>query len=713
MRQLCASRVSSLVAVFLAGAFPGCGGGGAGGDGTDGGKGLDGGTGPGKTAITNLSPSSGGSGIDLSTYPTRATIDPAGGTLTLASGPTLTVAPGVLGSAVTLGMRPGAAAPTVGAPGYTVLSSWYDVATSNLETVTATGVIALDVPGTPPAEAVAHPGLQLLAIVNGLTLPIDGTFNAATGTFHVELLGLPPSFTIALAFNPGIQKLATDDPATLLDVLPVAKDQAAVPWSNLDFWLVFDGNVVKLEGAKKVLAWARAAATAYSNAGLKEPFLRKETVGTKARWTIHLTTDGSYFGEGVAADNGLFGRQYMSVDRIASLPTNSLGSGQASIAHEMFHAIFRSYAISNLVFCNPATECRRSYAGINEGMATAAGYWIDQGSPAKPRPNQTVRPAWWPFAWFTPKDGDTMYMNQDFYVYLLRVGTLANFRMQLEALATAVVPANSDMFATLNAYGMALDAKDTGFGGNFSQTWAWYIADRTYARTPDGWLWPSEPAGAIPGTGYVLDASLFDAESNVQITKDDCTAGANSLDCSVLLSKRYPLGPIVVSANIGSLNLPSALVGKPLTGTFDSIVSGGSGVFTVFGEKNGKGSAAATVRSPEGNSVTLENVGTDYPTVRMVMVPSGAPNPTLMVEMSFSVPAAAKVWLLCEGASGTTETYGCIGWDGDNTFTDASDECLFAGYMTSNAQFTTKAACAAQCVTTANATAWRTCKTPS
>ena len=365
------------------------------------------------------------------------------------------------------------------------------------------------------------------------------------------------------------------------------------------------------------------------------------------------------------------------------------------------------------MFCNPAKECRRSYAGINEGMATAAGYWIDQGSPAKPRPNQTVRPLYWPFAWFTPKDSDTMYMNQDFYVYLLRVGTLANFRMHLEALTSAVVPANSDLLTTLNAYDMALDTSTTGFGGNFTQTWAWYVADRAYARTADGWLWPNEPAGTLPGTGYVLDASLFDADSNVQITKNDCTPGTSSLDCSVLLSKRYPLGPIVVSANVSSLNLPSALAGKALTGTFDAIVSGGTAAFTVFGEKNGKGSAAAAVRSPEGDSVTLANVGTDYPTVRVVVVPSGAPNPTMMVEMSFAVPTAAKVWRLCEGASGTTETYGCIGWDGDTTFTDASDECLFSGYMTSNAQFTTKAACTAQCVTTANATSWRTCKTPS
>jgi hypothetical protein len=380
----------------------------------------------------------------------------------------------------------------------------------------------------------------------------------------------------------------------------------------------------------------------------------------------------------------------------------------------MFHAIFRAYNIPNEVFCDPPKECRRSYAGINEGMATSAGYFIDQGSPAKPRPNQIVRPLWWPFGYFATNDGDTMYMNQDFFVYLLRVGTLANFRMHLEALAGTVIPANADFFGVLNAYDTALDASTTGFDGNFTQTWAWYTADRAYARSPDGWLWPTEPAGGTPGAAYTLDSSLFSASTNITISDKDCTPGTSSLDCElILLDKHYPLGAFVVTANVGGLTMPSALAGKPLTGSFSAFTSDGSAAFTVFGEKNGKGSASAAVRSPEGSNVTIANVGTDYPTVRMVVVPSGTPSPRMMIDLSFGVPAAAKVWLLCEGLEGTNETYGCIGWDGDNTITDASDECLFAGYMTSNAQFPTRAACAAQCVTTAAATGWRVCKTPS
>ena len=602
----------------------------------DGGVKADAPSGDGQITVKNLPTSTGASGIDLSGYTTRGSLDPAGSSVTVPSGPTLTVAAGVLGGAVNIGLRPAAQAPTPGAPGYTLISSWYDLATSQLETVTAKDTIVLELPATPPAEAVAHPGLQLLAIVNGITLPLDGTFDAATGKFRVELLGLPPSCSFALAFNPNIQKLSTDDLAT-----PHAAPAGAA-WTTLDWWIVFDGSLVKMDGAKKVLAWARTASTTYSNAGLKEPFLRKETVGTKPRWTIHLTTDGSYFSEGTVADHGLFGRQYLSVDRIGSPPTFSLGSGLASVAHEMFHAIFRSYRLPASTICDPSGDCERTHSGINEGMATAVGYWIDQGSPAKPRPSETVRPVSWPFAYFDPSDSGTMYTNQDFYVYLLRVGTLDNFRMQLEALVASVMPASGDSYSFFNAYGAALDAAPTGFGGNFTQTWTWYAADRAYQRTPDGWLWPNEPAGGTPGATYVLDSSLFESASNKEITGANCTPGTNSLGCQLILPDHPSLAAFVVTCKLGGLSLPTAMVGQALKGTFSATASDGAVAFTLFGEKDGKGSESAWLRSASGSAVTLEKVGTDYPTVRMIVVPAGAPTQDVTVQMSFAIPMALK-----------------------------------------------------------------------
>lgn len=699
--------LSTMLGVAAGGA---CGGGGG-----DGGDGADGGaTASANGAIGNPMSSGEASGIDLSTYSTRATLAASGGSVIVPGGPKLTAPSGALAAPVEIGMRPSAAPPVVGAPGYTVLSSWYDVATSQLDTSvkSPSSALTLDVPVAPPAAAIDHPGLQMIAVVDGIALPIEGTFVAASGVFRVELLGLPPKLSIAIAFNPNLQRISSDDPTVQLDTMPVGEDVEVVPWSTVDWWLVFDGTAVKMESAKKILAWARAAATAYSNVGLKEPFLRKEMVGDKPRWNIHLTTDGSYFGEGVAADRGLFGRQYMSVDRVASAMSDPLGSGKASVAHEMFHAVFRSYGIPALLFCNAAgDECRRSSSGINEGMATSAGYFIDQGSPAKPRPNQSPRPLYWPFGWFSTADPNTMYTNQDFYVYLLRVGTLANFRMHLEALTAAVLPARGTLLEVLNAYDTALDFAPTGFDGNFTQTWAFYAADRGYVRTPDGWLWPTEPRGAAAGAQYVVDSSMFAGESNITITKDDCTQRTDSLDCEVFIDDRFPLGPVLVTAKLDELELPDELVGKPLVGAFDAVTSGGTAVFTAFGEKNGKGSEAATVRSADGLRVSIPNMGTDYDTARMIVVPSGVPRARMMATMSFT-GETAKVWILCWGAEGTTETYGCVDWDGDTTLFDANLQCVVSGYINDSDTFTTKAACTADCTKSANAARSATCKTP-
>lgn len=691
-------------------AVAGCGGGGG-----DGGGSPDGGALVGEE-LANPSVAIGATGADLTAFPTQLPIGASGGTLVLPGGPSLAIPAGALAETVRVAIRPAAAVPTVGAPGYAVLSSWFDLATNVDTTAVHAGVIALDVPATPPSTAVGHPGLQLLAVVNGATLPIDGTFDPATGKLRVELLGLPPTFSFAVGFNPNVQKLASDDPSAALDIFEPAFDAVGTPRSTVDFWLVFDGTAIKLDAAKQVLAWARASATVYSGVGFKEPFLRKETIGDKGRWYLHLTTDGSYFGEGFAGDGGLFGRQYMSVGRVASPLTDPLGSGKASIAHEMFHAIFRAYRVPARFLCdNNNQKCRATSMGFNEGMATAAGYFIDQGSPAKPRPTERVRPLWWPFGWFDRAAPGTMYMNQDFYVYLLRVGTLANFRMHLEALAGTALPANGTLFDILAAYHAALDVGETGFGGNFTQTWAWYVADRGYARSPDGWLWPGEPTGGTPGDDYFLDPALWSVETLVALTADDCVSDADRIDCTLVRDDGWPLGAFVVSAMPDALGLPSALAGKPLTGRFGAFVSSGSVAFTVFGEKTRQGSAAASLRSAEGFDVSLENVGTDFPMVRMVVVPSGAASPRTMVELSFAGATEAKVWVLCEGVAGTKETYGCIPWDGDTTFSSASDECLFSpgDYLTSIGEFPTRAACAQKCVSTAEATSWRECKTPS
>lgn len=91
------------------------------------------------------------------------------------SGPKLTAPSGALAAPVEIGMRPSATPPVVGPPGYTVLSSWYDVATSQLDTSvkSASSALSLDVPVAPPAAAIDHPGLQMLEVLNAYDTALD------------------------------------------------------------------------------------------------------------------------------------------------------------------------------------------------------------------------------------------------------------------------------------------------------------------------------------------------------------------------------------------------------------------------------------------------------------------------------------------------------------------------------------------------------------
>lgn len=142
-------------------------------------------------------------------------------------------------------------------------------------------------------------------------------------------------------------------------------------------------------------------------------------------------------------------------------------------------------------------------------MATAVGYWIDQGSPARPRRTQAPMLLSTPFGYFRTGDAREAYRNQEFYVYLLRIGSLTDIRRHIEALAQAEVKDNTRTSETLADYAAALNPADTGSGGDFSSVYAVYVGDRGYLRSPEGWIWLAEPSGAEGGTPFKLDASLF------------------------------------------------------------------------------------------------------------------------------------------------------------------------------------------------------------
>ncbi|MBP7125936.1 hypothetical protein KBD49_06190 [Myxococcota bacterium] len=388
------------------------------------------------------------SGIDLQGYAAFGTVSGSGDAVTLPGGPTLSVSGG-LKEPVTLALRPAAEEPSLDS-GAIAVSDWYDAAADVNDLATGPDApIRLSVPADPPPEAIGHPGLQLWAVLpGGDEVPLDGAFDPGTGRFTATLLGLPPSFTFAVVFREAVRRM---DATEALEGGPLQSalmpDPPVGGWPATQWTLDFDGQRVTVAQAKKVLRAAMKAAAAYSSAGLKEPFLYLETTVLGPRWHIHLTAGGSSFDGNTrpaAADPAEhFGRLFVSTKRIDAASTDDLGSVLASIAHEMFHAIFRNYDIPYRCFDYEDAGrkwCYKSHTGFNEGMATAAGYFLDQGQ-ARPRPTEDPKPLWEPVGWFDPEDRGLAYRNQDLFVYVLRIGTLNNLAAMLWSLVRPGAPA--------------------------------------------------------------------------------------------------------------------------------------------------------------------------------------------------------------------------------------------------------------------------------
>jgi hypothetical protein len=347
-------------------------------------------------------------------------------------------------------------------------------------------------------------------------------------------------------------------------------------------------------------------------------------------------------------------------------------------------------------------------------MATAIGYWMGGPSPDRASPRKDTPPRQLDFAHGYCNgllNFESAYTNQDFYVYLLRIGTLDNFRIHLEALGSATIQNGDNMGTILAAYGQQLDATPTGLapslGADFSQTFAWYAADRAYIHSENARFRPASE----PVRDYVLDTTLF-SQGNLTLTNKDCTVNDTSVKCTAELFAKYPLETSVVSVDLSSL-LPQELTGKPLTAHLSAVVSSGKVNFTAFGEKDGQGSASATVQSPGGGEVTLKNVGTDWPVVRVVVVPAGVPSADVTVSMSFDVPPTQ--WLLCRfpGTVLFNEApyYGfmCIPSEGKYASSDGVQSCIATWHaldnydngklsLTTYETFETKSECTAACI---------------
>ena len=622
-------------------------------------------------STTPMAPLDGPSGVDLTGYD-AAEVGPEGGVLSPDGALALAVPSGALTGAVTIGMRPSPNPPAL-PEGYTAASGWVDVAASQ------NGLMSAD-PAQPfilaalvdlPPEAAGSPGLQVVVALPGVTLPVSGAIDPSDGTFQAAIPGLPPAFSFCVAYNPAITRLYSEASAEPLRG-PLGAEAGATHWSTFDFTLDFDSGTLTPDQAASVIEWAQYAAILYDDAGFREPLLVKDTAeggfvlppeqraGKIARWHLHVIDDpnkeASFFdplGEPLDSSQARqLGRIYLLVKNLLAPEEDPAGDGQFTVSHELFHAIFAAYPLPRWVLpYEGGTKSHDSAAGYNEGLATAAGYLIDKGG-GRPVPGVVPSTLETALGLFRFEDYQTTYRNQDFFVYLLRVGELATLRRLVEGLVRADGTGELAQAETLVRYADALKGADLGLDMPFTAVWAAYVLDRGYLRTPMGYLWPEEPSKEEPGKPNAFSRLSF--PHAVQDLEPFCTAGTVDgqarVTCNVGLIDVLPysaralwlsaLDPIVTGAFAG---LP-ADQRSLLAATVKVIAQEGGEVgLWAFREKDGQGSAEGLVASPAGNDLVIPGAATDWYGAKVFVV-RGAGKPTnLEVSVTYA-PAQLGRW---------------------------------------------------------------------
>ncbi len=614
-------------------------------------------------------PGDGTSGVDVTTYASSGPVGVSGGTVAIVGGPSVTVPAGTLSATADVGLRPAANAPSMPS-GWTKVSGWFDVgATRSDLAADPSAPVEIRIPITPPSGAEDHPGLQLLVAIRGIVVPIDGTYDALTGEFVAELLAVPPAFAFSVAFNPNIKRLHSTD-GLLYSVRASKASALSGAWPTVEWRIDYDSQTLSDEEARSVLAWGKQAASEYSAIGFKSPLLYNVLEPSDMQfWHVNLIATGSHYKQPEDTQSAdaarKLGRINLAVEDVRQPTTNSYGGGYSIVAHELFHAIFEAYQIPRTCFNiteNGVVWCYESSTGFNEGLATEVAYQLEQGQ-VIPRPSPSATTLEVPHGWFDTANSGAAYQNQDFYVYLLRMGGLDTVRQYLVALASATVGTPASAAESLEPYAVALENGSIGFPSPFHEVYAAYVADRAYIRTSAGYVWPDEPDAEFPGKANMLARSLF--PSAYDLKGSDCTVSETDAVCTVTLKDVAPLSARVLLADwVNKDQMPTGTHLVGLKAKFKAETSKGQVSIFVFGENYGESADEARIGSYDGSEVELKDVAQKWTNGKVLLVQGGGGPATITVTMTYSASDLSEAcqttqdWMCkCKSAG---PQYGCM-----------------------------------------------------
>lgn len=323
--------------------------------------------------------------------------------------------------------------------------------------------------------------LRILDLSDNSLVDVVSDVDTITGQVTAKLMGLPPSMSVSVVYNPNMVAQASTGTASMNVSVPTKSKATSRTWGAAKYCVLYDSADPLVTSAlatyqvttpaatlasmveTTVAASAVAAQDAYVAAGFRQAALViksaakypcGDTMGTTSRFFIHYAHAGSSFNPTtlpffgtfipvVLADNNYYGSLYISPNRTNLATTDTLGPVAASVAHEMFHSIQFGY---DLITWN------RTSQGYIEGTASTYGRSIAMAAP-------TVTPVARPGSdqifilsnFVTQNSADEVtrvdniaYTNQDFFAFVGRKyasNSLAYLDDLLEQMKTGIAAA--------------------------------------------------------------------------------------------------------------------------------------------------------------------------------------------------------------------------------------------------------------------------------
>ena len=408
--------------------------------------------------------------------------------------------------------------------------------------------------------------VRIFNLEDGSVLNVTGTISG--GTITIDIRELPTQFTAAVIYNPNMAAAESVAAANAMIVADIAK-AAATSWPAQKW-----GGGYNTQSASTQTALGSAVAATmqtlikaavsnmaanvqatYQNAGFAAPSMYIAstaadpcggTLGTDKRYIVHIDDIGTHYtyteDPTQSANEIYYGRINIQPEYLAAAASKALGetgSVKSVFAHELLHAIQRSYGLSK--------PGNRTMQGYIEGSATTYGMTIDQSGTVSVRTIDTQEiwllsdflmtnlrasgtvPAWAPYA------------NQDFFAYVgleynsssldYLSGLFQQFNDDIEAEATAAADsaaADNARYQPLRS--MLLGSMDTffqsEFGSSLEDVYLDFLKQRAFAHNASSQFGRTgETTSGFAQDLFVADTT--DATKNsilsVTVDPDECT----------------------------------------------------------------------------------------------------------------------------------------------------------------------------------------------